>query len=67
MRKVLCQAVWSRLRCDEHEREAYDAIVSRNPKHKKKAVVARMRTLAVVLWHTGLEAQTALRAEALVG
>jgi transposase len=67
VRKVLCQAVWSRLRCDEHEREAYDAIVSRNPKHKKKAVVARMRTLAVVLWHTGLEAQTALRAEALVG
>ena len=67
VRKVLCQAVWSRLRCDDHEREAYDAIVSRNPKHKKKAVVARMRVLAVVLWHAGLEAQTAMRAEALVG
>jgi hypothetical protein len=59
--------VWSRLRCDEHERDAYDAIVSRNPKHKKKAVVARMRTLAVIMWHAGLEAQTALRAEAIVG
>lgn len=65
VRKVLCQAVWSRLRCDGHERQAYDAIVSRNPKHKKKAVVARMRTLAVVLWHTGREAQIAMRAEAM--
>ncbi len=67
VRKVLCQAVWSRLRCDKHEREAYDRIASRNPKHKKKAAVARMRTLAVILWHTGLEVQTAMRAEALVG
>jgi transposase len=66
VRKVLCQAVWSRLRCDEHERAAYDGIVSRNPKHKKKAVVARMRALAVVLWHAGLEAQTAVRAEAFM-
>jgi len=65
VRKVLCQAVWSRLRCDEHERKAYDRIVERNSKHKKKAVVARMRVLAVVLWHAGLEAQTAMRAEAL--
>lgn len=67
VRKVLCQAVWSRLRCDKHEREAYDRVVLRNPKHKKKAVVARMRTLAVVLWHTGLEAQVAWRGESLVG
>lgn len=61
VRKVLCQAVWSRLRCDPQERAAYDRIVHRNPKHKKKAVVARMRTLGVTLWHTGLEAQAALR------
>lgn len=65
VRKVLCQAVWSRLRCDDHERLAYDAIVERNPKHKKKAVVARMRVLGVCLWRDGLVAQMALRAEAL--
>jgi transposase len=57
VRKVLCQAVWSRLRHEPKERTAYERIVARNPKHKKIAVVARMRTLAVVLWHKGLEAQ----------
>jgi transposase len=62
VRKVLCQAVWSRLRVDEHERKAYDRIVSRNPKHKKIAVVARMRTLGVMMWHDALEAQQAMRA-----
>jgi len=66
VRKVLCQAVWSRLRCEPGDRKAYDRIVARNPKHKKKAVVARMRTLAVNLWHTGLEAQTALREEVVM-
>ncbi len=59
VRKVLCQAVWSRLRGDPAERAAYDRIVHRNPKAKKIAVVARMRTLAVRLWHTGLDAQSA--------
>jgi transposase len=63
VRKVLCQAVWSRLRSLESERQAYDRIVHRNPKHKKIAVVARMRALAVKLWHTGLAAQTAPQAE----
>lgn len=59
VRKVLCQAVWSRLRSVPNEREAYDRIVSRNPKHKKIAAVARMRTLGVMLWHDGLAAQKA--------
>lgn len=63
VRKVLCQAVWSRLRSVDSEREAYDRIVHRNPKHKKIAVVARMRALAVKLWHTGLAAQLAEPAE----
>jgi len=54
VRKVLCQAVWSRLRHVPKERTAYERIVARNPKHKKIAVVARMRVLAVVLWHAGL-------------
>jgi transposase len=62
VRKVLCQAVWSRLRSVESERQAYDRIVRRNPKHKKIAVVARMRALAVRLWHEALEAQQAMAA-----
>ena len=41
------------------ERKAYDTLVARNPKHKKIAVVARMRVLAIRLWHDGLEAQQA--------
>jgi transposase len=54
VRKVLCQAVWSRLRSLPKERIAYDRLVARNPKHKRVAVVARMRTLGVVLWHEGM-------------
>jgi transposase len=64
VRKVLCQAVWSRLRAVDGERSAYDRIVAKNPKHKKIAVVARMRVLGIVLWHEGLAAQEALRAGA---
>ena len=59
VRKVLCQAVWCRLRHVEAERLAYQRVVQRNPQHKKIAVVARMRTLAVRLWHVGLAAQVA--------
>ncbi|MEI8196122.1 MAG: IS110 family transposase, partial [Phycisphaerae bacterium] len=35
VRKVLCQAVWSRLRVVASERTAYERLVQRNPKHKK--------------------------------
>jgi transposase len=59
VRKALCQAVWVRLRVDPAERAAYDRIVSRNPKHKKIAVVARMRMLGIEMWHHALEAQQA--------
>ncbi len=62
IRKVLCQAVWSRLKTDPHEQEAYARIVRRNPRHKKIAVVARMRALGVRLWHVGLAAQQAAAA-----
>lgn len=65
VRRVLCQAVWSRLRWVAGERRAYDRIVRKNPKHKKIAVVARMRVLAVILWHDGLAAQEGLAAEAM--
>lgn len=63
VRKVLCQAVWSRLRSVDHERQAYDRIARKNPKHKKVAVVARMRVLGIELWHAGLDALAAMRAE----
>lgn len=55
--KVLCQAVWSRVRSDKETRNAYDKIVAKNPKHKKIAVVAMMRRLGIRLWHAGLRAQ----------
>jgi hypothetical protein len=45
------------VRSDPEEAAVYRRIVERNPKHKKIAVVAMMRQLAVVLWHIGLEAQ----------
>ncbi len=51
VRKVLCQATWSRVRTDEEEKAAYQRIVARNPKHKKIAVVASMRRLAIRMWH----------------
>jgi transposase len=61
VRKVLCQAVWTRVRYDGKEKKAYERIVARNPKHKKIAVVAMMRRLDVTLWRTGTEAQKRAR------
>jgi len=57
VRRVLCQATWARVRTDPTERAAYQRVCTRNPKHKKKAVVAIMRRLAVRMWHMALEAQ----------
>ena len=57
VRRVLCQCTWSRVRTDATEKAAYARIVAKNPKHKKIAVVAMMRRLAVVLWHLGRTAQ----------
>lgn len=51
LRKALCQAVWARIRSDGGEKAVYERIVKRNPKHKKIAVVASMRRLAIRLWH----------------
>ena len=57
VRRVLCQAAWSRVRTDPEAARAYQRIAARNPKHKKIAVVASMRRLAVCLWHRGRQAQ----------
>ena len=47
VRKILCQATWSRIRSDGPRTAlAYERIVARNPKAKMIAVVALMRRLA---------------------
>jgi len=56
IRRALCQASWSRLRQQDNGQEtpdakAYARLVTKNPKHKKIAVVAVMRRLAVQMWH----------------
>ena len=53
----MCQAVWARVRTDIPERAVYERICTKNPKHKKKGVVAVMRRLAVRMWHVALAAQ----------
>ena len=60
VRRVLCQAVWARIRQDGSDGVAYQRLVERNPKRKKIAVVAAMRRLGVRMWHTA----RAARAEA---
>jgi len=57
VRRVLCQAVWARVRTDSAERAVYERICEKNPKHRKKAVVAVMRRLGVRMWHAALDAQ----------
>ncbi len=65
VRKVLCQATWSRVRYDAVEKAAYERIKAKNPQHKKIAVVASMRRLGVRMWHRGLAAQEARSADSL--
>jgi transposase len=59
LRKVLCQAAWARIRHDPDENQFYSRLAARNPKHKKKAVVAVMRRLAVRMWHAALRGKGA--------
>lgn len=57
VRRVLCQATWSRVKHDPTEVVTYQRLVARNPKHKKIAVVAVMRRLGIAMWHVGLAVQ----------
>lgn len=59
LRKVLNQAVWSRVRSDAQVRAKFERIAEKNPKHKKKAVVALMRDLGIAMWHKALAALAA--------
>ncbi len=56
VRKVLCQAMWARIRSDPEAQDIFRTLVRRNPKHKKIAVVALMRRLAIAMWHAGMRA-----------
>jgi transposase len=53
VRRVLCQASWTRVRTEGPDEAAYQRLVQKNPKHKKIAVVAVMRRLAIRMWHRG--------------
>jgi transposase len=57
LRKVLCQAVWSRLRADDPTRAAGARLAHGEARRKKVAVVALMRRLAIVMWHSASAAQ----------
>lgn len=55
VRKMLCQSSWSLIRTDPRFKSCYAALVGRNPKRRKIAVVAIMRRLAIVMWHRACE------------
>ena len=57
LRSVLNQSVWVHLRYSGEEKRVYERISEKNPKHKKKAVVACMRRLGIKMWHIALKAQ----------
>jgi transposase len=57
VRKVLCQAAWSRVTFDPDESKVYARIVEKNLNKKKIATVACMRRLGIRMWHIALEAQ----------
>jgi transposase len=52
LRRVLCQAAWSSLRCSEAARAAYNRVKRGSKSRSKIAVVALMRQLAIRMWHT---------------
>jgi transposase len=63
VRKVLCQASWMAIRVDEAIREKWERIKGGKSGKGKKAVVAIMRHLGIVMWHVALEAGVSLELE----
>lgn len=51
LRSILNQALWVHLKYNGEEKGFYERIIEKNPKRKKKAVVACMRRLAIRMWH----------------
>jgi transposase len=66
VRRVLCQATWSRVRSDGAAQISYQRLVKKHPKRKKIAVVAGMRQLAVLMWHRGREGARSTTSDPLV-
>ncbi len=58
VRSILNQALWVHLKYNGEAKAHYDTIVLKNPKRKKKAVVACMRLLAIRMWHIAQNADT---------
>jgi transposase len=56
IRKILCQAVWSRIRCDKDTKAFYEKIKEKNPKKTKVAVVACIRRIGILMWHRSVDA-----------
>lgn len=56
VRKVLCQAAWAAVRLDQQTRDTWVRIQGNKPGRGKKAIVAIMRKLAILMWHRALGA-----------
>lgn len=56
VRKVLCQASWMAVRLDESFHKRWERIKGGKSGRGKKAIVAIMRHLGIVMWHVALEA-----------
>ena len=56
IRKVLCQAAWAAIRLDKPTRETWVRIQGGKPGRGKKATVAIMRKLGIIMWHKALAA-----------
>jgi transposase len=54
VRKVLCQAAWAAVRLDPATYATWERIQGGKPGRGKKAIVAIMRKLAIVMWHRAL-------------
>lgn len=54
VRKVLCQAAWTAIRMDKEMHHRWERIKGKKPKRGKKAIVAIMRHLGIVMWHVAL-------------
>lgn len=55
LRKILCQAAWTSVRDSEKVASDYHRIKSGKPSRTKKALVAIMRKLSVLMWHRAIE------------
>lgn len=55
IRKVLCQAAWAAVRFDLNQRKTWERIKGKKKGRGKKAIVAIMRKMAIVMWHRALD------------